>query len=260
LLLAALGVALVGAEVRAQPQPPPASDPAADAEKRFLAGEELYRAGKYLEAAAEYQEAYRLSKLPGLLFNVAQSFRLADRPQEALDHYREFLVRAPEHQLAAVAREHIAALEKVIAAETTPPAPGEQPRRHDQPQPPQHAPAPAMITRTAPADARGRELRVAGLASAAVGVGLLGVGVYHGLRARDASSTIDDNDGPWTDDLIDRYHEGERAETRALVFGAVGATGLVAGGVLYWLGWRQGAEASIAVGPGSAAIAVTGRY
>src|SRR5436305_12400446 len=55
-----------------------------------------YDAGKYDEAIAEFEVAYRYKDAPGLLYNIAQAYRLSNRPEEALRFYRTYLERKPD--------------------------------------------------------------------------------------------------------------------------------------------------------------------
>src|SRR5262245_15108153 len=57
--------------------------------------EAAYNLGHYAEAAGEFEAAYRILLDPALLFNVAQSWRLANQPDKALTVYRSYLRTAP---------------------------------------------------------------------------------------------------------------------------------------------------------------------
>ena len=54
-----------------------------------------YDLQKYQEAIDEYQKAYEISGDPPMLYNIAQAYRLADQPAEAVRYYRRFLQRMP---------------------------------------------------------------------------------------------------------------------------------------------------------------------
>ena len=54
-----------------------------------------YDLQKYTEAIDEYQKAYEISGDPPMLYNIAQAYRLADQPGEAVRYYRRFLQRMP---------------------------------------------------------------------------------------------------------------------------------------------------------------------
>ena len=261
-LAAALSmVALALAQAPAAHGQPEAASPSgkAEAEKRFQQAEALYRRGEYLAAAVEYQAAYDKSGLPGLLYNVAQSYRLGGEKARAADAYRLFLQRAPDHQLAAVARSHLEALERELAAEK--PATGPQAPT----QPSGAQPRADVVAAAPPAPERGRGLRIAGLASAGVGLVALGAALHYGIVASKASDAISRNDEAWSQSLLGRYDEGESAETRMFVLSGVGAAALAAGGVLYYVGWRAGqAEPALSVaapaGGSAAAITLRGSF
>lgn len=249
----ALGLALALARSAAA-QPPPGGGKKAEAEKRFQQAEALYRRGDYLPAAAEYQAAYDLSGLAGLLYNVAQSYRLGGEKEKAVLAYRLFLERAPAHQLASVARGHLEALERELAAARPPEEP---------PSPPvETGPPPEVVAGPATAPERGRALRVAGLVSAGLGVVALGAAVHYGIEAKKASDAISENQEGWSASLLDRYDEGQTAETRMFLLTGVGAAALAGGGILYYLGWRAGRAEVVPVTPaaGGAGVALRGRF
>lgn len=241
-------------------QPPSSSDDKAEAQRRFQAAESLYKQRDYLAAAAEYQAAYDLSGLAGLLYNVAQSYRLGGEKAKAATAYRLFLERAPDHQLASVARGHLEALERALAAEH---GPGQEPTP---PEPARGATPPTDAAVTAAAtpssSGRGRGFKVAGLVSGGIGLIALGAALHFGIEAKKASDAISENDEAWNQSLLDRYDEGESAETRMFVLSGVGAAALAAGGVLYYLGWRADRAEVVPITPasGGAGAAVRTRF
>jgi len=80
--------------------------------------------GRYEEAARKYEEAFSLQPDPVLLYNAAQSYRLAGNKTRALELYRNLLRIYPDFVNAEKTRAHIAALQKEIAeGRTTSPAP-----------------------------------------------------------------------------------------------------------------------------------------
>ncbi|HEU5060154.1 MAG TPA: hypothetical protein VFU21_26665, partial [Kofleriaceae bacterium] len=186
---------------------------------------------------------------------VAQSYRLGGEKVKAVETYRLFLARAPAHQLAAVARGHLEALERELAAEKPPAEP--PPTERPEPQP-----GADLVSSAAPAPERGRGLRVAGLASAGVGLIALGAALHYGIVAKKASDAISENDEGWSQSLLDRYDEGKSAETRMFILTGVGGFALATGAVLYYLGWRAGRAVVVPVTPadGGAGAAVRGQF
>jgi len=86
----------------------------------------------------------------------------------------------------------------------------------------------------------GRGLRIAGIATAGAGLAPIGLGVFFGLKAKrisdeiDRASTVDP----------DRYAEGEAAERNMFIAYGIGASAIVTGGILYYLGHRAAESAT----------------
>jgi tetratricopeptide (TPR) repeat protein len=55
----------------------------------------LYQAQKFDEAIPEFKAAYEREAKPGLLFNIAQCYRKAGHPREAIDYYDRYLSSEP---------------------------------------------------------------------------------------------------------------------------------------------------------------------
>lgn len=91
-LVALLSTLALGAEPSAEEQ----------ARAAASAGKAAFDAGDFTTATARYQEAWRLKPVPGLLFNIGQSFRRAGNPTEALVAFRRYLETRPsEDQVAS---------------------------------------------------------------------------------------------------------------------------------------------------------------
>jgi tetratricopeptide (TPR) repeat protein len=65
------------------------------AKAHFATGQAYYEHSRFADAAHEFEEAYRLSHKPPLLYNVGKSYDGADDYARALDAYRRFLDAAP---------------------------------------------------------------------------------------------------------------------------------------------------------------------
>jgi tetratricopeptide (TPR) repeat protein len=257
------------------------------------AGLAEYEAGRYAQAAAAFREAYRLVPAPGVLFNLAQAYRLKGDCKRARRTYRKFLKVSTDPAQSANALEHLGTLgrcgEQPPAVE--PPAPAPQPQVLPTPAPappviqpappPPPAPAPAplamqvqappapeapAVAMCAPVERRpGRNKRIAGIAFGSAGAAFLVLGVYHGMKARGAANDLDEfyeDGGQWTPDLADREDAIGRNRTRALLFGAVGAAALASGTVFYWIGTQDEKRAGlhVAPGPGGAVMSWSGRF
>jgi tetratricopeptide (TPR) repeat protein len=90
-----------------------------DAKAHYQRATAHFAVGEYHDAAIEYEEAFKLKQDPAILFNAAQSFRLAGDNQNALLLYNNIIKLYPSTQYAKDSKERI---EKLAQATTTPPA------------------------------------------------------------------------------------------------------------------------------------------
>ena len=114
-----------------------------DKEKAKLlhqAGLAEYQAGRYGAAVTAFRHAYKLVPAPGILFNLAQAYRLKGDCRSARRSYKKFLKESTDAAQIALAKEHIAGLKCADEQPAAPPAPVPAP-----------APAPAPVTQPAPA-------------------------------------------------------------------------------------------------------------
>jgi tetratricopeptide (TPR) repeat protein len=81
------------------------------AEELFAEGQRAYDRRDYAIAIDRWQESYRLSKEPGLLYNIAQAYRLARDCEHALSTYRLFVAVDPASDQLPRADDFIAELE-----------------------------------------------------------------------------------------------------------------------------------------------------
>jgi tetratricopeptide (TPR) repeat protein len=105
-LLVAVGVAGVAG-----------ADDASEARQHYKAATGHFAVGEFSQAAAEYEAAFKLHQDAALLFNAAQSRRLAGENQKALVLYKNFLNLYPDSKQAPTVREQISKLQDAIAAE-----------------------------------------------------------------------------------------------------------------------------------------------
>ena len=91
-----------------------------DAKAHYQKATAHFAVGEYHDAAVEYEEAFKLKQDPAILFNAAQSFRLAGDNQKALLLYNNIIKLYPSTQYAKDSKERI---EKLSQAATAPPAP-----------------------------------------------------------------------------------------------------------------------------------------
>jgi tetratricopeptide (TPR) repeat protein len=112
-LFALVVLLAVGASARA--------DDSGDAKVHYQKATAHYAVGEYAEAATEYEAAFKLKQDPALLYNAAQSHRLAGDNQKALLLYRNLVKLYPATKFAAEAKDRIDKLEQAIATSQSPP-------------------------------------------------------------------------------------------------------------------------------------------
>lgn len=96
-----------------------------DARRHFRLGQAHYENGSFLDAAHEFEEAYRLSDRAQLLYNIYVAYRDAGDLQHSRDALREYLTRVPDAENGSMLRARLEALDRMLAGgQTTEPATG----------------------------------------------------------------------------------------------------------------------------------------
>ncbi len=253
-----------------------AADDFYDAYQRGMAA---FRAKEYMAARAEFQRAYDLRPEPIVLFNIAQTYRLAGDEDQALLHYRRFLSESQiAEDLRAEAQRHVTELEGAARARAATRAADahEGPREPDGTavtvaEPPVDRPRP---TETVGDVARETKVEGSGAASAdvvrrrrvptaswvAFGVGGAGAagGVVLGILGKRAESDLQRNPNATQADA-DRV---ETYETAINVSWGVAVTATVAGAVIYVVAPSYRTDRRLVVAPtdGGWAAALSGRF
>jgi tetratricopeptide (TPR) repeat protein len=115
LLLAAL-LALPGAGAAADPAVDPSADPAVAARAAYRRGADLYKAGKYREAIAQFEAADRLKPSPALQFNIGQSWEKLGDHAAALASFARYLRLDPAAPNRESVQRSVKTLEARLAA------------------------------------------------------------------------------------------------------------------------------------------------
>ena len=149
-----LSLALGPGPLRAQTAAPTKED-LAEAKLHFQAGVKAFESGVYPTAAAEFQAAYRLSKRPDLLYNLARVAETMGQPSQAIDYLEGYLRDRPDAKDRAQVRKDMERLRRLMQAERevqAAPVP-EQPLTPQPvtPKPPQPVAPPVAPQPTAPA-------------------------------------------------------------------------------------------------------------
>ncbi len=240
-----IAIVLVALCATASAQPAPSPPPSSAADEAYAEGRRLYDLREFADAIVKFKEAYRLRNDAASLFNIAQSYRLMNDCPNAYSYYKTFQRNYPAERADAVAK-FIAELEpckdaKPVEPPTTPVEPPTTPV--EPPVKPIDPPKPVEPPETA---SPGRTMRITGIAVGGLGVAALGTGVFFGLRARSQSKDLNNSD-EW-DPTLDA--SARRADRNAKILHGVGGAAVIGGAVLFYLGYRAGAESSqVAVSP-----------
>lgn len=226
----------------------PSADAAAQAREHYQKGKTFYDLNRFDDAVKEFEAAYELRDEPVLLYNIAQSYRLANKYPEALRFYRSYLRRSPDAPNKAEVEQKIADMERLVEQQnklavakpdnTLQPGqkPAETAQQPSQPATQQPAPAPE-------APKPGRLKVYSGIAVAAVGVALVGGGVAMGVLAMGKGHSQEKS----TVFQPGLESSGKTFQTVGLALDVVGGAAIAAGvGLAVWgvIENRHAAEAS----------------
>jgi tetratricopeptide (TPR) repeat protein len=211
--------------------PARADEDTSRARAHFEIGNGMYRLGDYAGALREFAAGYELTRKPGFLINLGQTYRKLHDPVRAREMYQQYLAETPPDDPArAQAKQVLADLDKELA---------EQPAPSPSPAPPEvSAPPEAVVATTPPHRPRRRALLASGIVLAVAGAALVGGGGGAAAAAEDKAqqlTALDRSGGTFDPALDDQYHLNRTLEYS--LFG-VGAALAVTGVVLLALGAR----------------------
>jgi len=120
-LILATTVLLAAANVTAvaQPKRRPGAAVMAEAQRRFVRGNNLYRQGNYSEALLAYQAALDLYEEPSILFNMAQTYEKLRDPGRAALMFERYLASRPKARDREAVVERIARLKEAARIEVS---------------------------------------------------------------------------------------------------------------------------------------------
>jgi hypothetical protein len=241
------------------------------AKKYFQLGKELYERAVYEGALEQFQQSYRYSKKPALLYNIARCYEAMGELDKAIAKYQEFVATKPPN--APIIQARIKNLKRRMGAQKPEPEPKPKPKPELEPQPepaeaareptaerpetepePQPVPKPdttvsrrpAKPTTVAPSESprvnrrAGRGSRIAGWSLVSAGGASLVVGIVAGVlanrRANDLEERVAQNTDGW-DTMRDDYEGGEAMELTQIITLSVGGAAVVTGAVLLYMGY-----------------------
>jgi tetratricopeptide (TPR) repeat protein len=185
-------------------------------EELYAEGQVAYDKADYATAIADWQASYKASGANGLLFNLAQAYRLRGDCKQALFTYKRFVAIDPSVDQRALADDFIRELEPTCGAVVAAPATDR------------------------PVDAPGRTMKLAGIATGGAGVVLFVTGVALGHHASTLGNDVTAACTVSCDWSIEKSKDaaGHRDSALGWTFGTVGALALLGGAALYYFGDR----------------------
>jgi tetratricopeptide (TPR) repeat protein len=243
-----VALVLAGGVAAAQPAPEETQKAAA----LYDRGKRHFDIAEYAAAIAAWKEAYLLSSEPLLLFNIAQAHRLAGDCAQANRFYLNYKRVAPRPANQAELDSAMAKCAGIAPAtgDTTPA--NALPPIAVEPAPPTPTPAPA----TPPPDTvevdQGRTLRYSGLAIGGAGAVAGIIAIVYAVRASEKADEIADRPigTAWSKELDQVQADGQSAQTRARIFGVIGAVGLLGGAAVWYYGrTKSNIKVDVAVAP-----------
>lgn len=87
------------------------------ARAHFSVGRAMYDAGRFAEAANEFQQAYDLSRRPTLLYNLYIAYRDSSQPARARDALRQYLAEVADAPNRLLLESRLEALDAQLAAD-----------------------------------------------------------------------------------------------------------------------------------------------
>jgi predicted DNA-binding protein YlxM (UPF0122 family) len=204
------------------------------AKAHFLAGQSYYEQASYTDALREFNEAYRISKRPALLYNIARCHEALENYADAVKMLEAYLDQAPDTSDRAAVETRIANLKERQAA------------REVKPQPPAAVQAPPPTTSTPPAPPHRKRVYtwivggvgVAALASA-LGTGLASQLSYNDLSGKCSGATCDPATVANAQSKID---SGKRLALATDILWPIGAAAAVTAIVLFFVEGRHHKE------------------
>lgn len=206
-------------------------------------GRVSHEAGNYDAAIAAFKEAYVLAPSPGLLFNIAQSYRLAGNCDEASWMYRRYLDTNPTGDHRRLAEQHLAIVEKCSTGTLRVLA--DPPPKLDA-----RVPEPKLEAHKE-VSSDGSSYKHLGLIVGAGGTAALAAAAFFAIDAHNAAATVDETykrGGKWAD-IKDVDARGKRSATIGTILGIGGGVAAASGIVLWAVGRHYEEAQHVAVVP-----------
>ncbi len=211
-------------------------------------GRAMHDRGDYGRAIAAFKEAYVMAPSPGLLFNLAQAYRLQGNCDDAALMYRRYIATGPTADARAIAEGHLQTVERCTqkralniplddnqAYLNVPPPPGPE----------------KIILDDRRTIERSRLKKHIGIGVTIGGGVALTVAAFYAMRSYNASQDVERayaRGARWKE--IEGIHaRGESSERAAKIFGIGGGLAIAGGVTLYLLGRRDERGMPLVIAP-----------
>jgi len=210
------------------------------ARDHYAKGKRLYDLGKFSEAAKEYEAAYQAKDDTALLFNIGQAYRLAGNYPQALLAYKAYLRNAPDAPNRAEVEARVGEMQSIVDQQTRTNRSPPQGTIESKPlaeAPPSGTPTIRPTSTVSEYRDEGRAKRTAGIALAASGVGIMGVGIAFAVVSKQAG---EDAYRP-SSDVYDPSADDRQKTFRAVDIACfvVGGLAAITGATLWIVGQRE---------------------
>lgn len=227
----------------------PARADEAEAKRHYDRALRAYNLQEFKIALDEFRGAYNEKPDPAFLFNIGQCQRQLRQYEAAGKSYRAYLAQSP----GAPNRDEVAALARQMEEKrraATERNPGWEPAMpHVQVAEP--TPQSTTAAPTPPTIDRGRPLRLAGIVTADVGVGVVALGaIFAGLSFKEGQDSY--RSAVYNRAADDRQTSYRNADIACFVIGGVA----VGAGVTLWLLGRRARDSRAAIAPTSSGLKV----
>jgi len=210
-------------------------------------GRELHGKGDYALAIIAFKEAYVLAPSPGLLFNLAQAYRLQGNCDDAALMYRRFIATNPDPDARAIAEAHLATMDRCIAKRGLNLPMDESMAYLKVPPPEDKTLAILESPKAAPPSRRLQKLIGLGIAGAGgIALGTAGVFEYRAYQAQQDVEARYAAGDKWKN-IAPIAERGERSASYARAFAIGGGVAAIAGVTVYLLGQRAERNAFVPV-------------
>jgi tetratricopeptide (TPR) repeat protein len=210
-------------------------------------GRAFHDAGDYPNAIIAFKEAYVMAPSPGLLFNLAQAYRLQGNCDDAALMYRRYINTGPSSEARGIAEAHLGSVERCVQKralnipvdESVGPAPTPG------------APDGSLFVSDSKAATRAELQKDIGIGLAIGGGIAMAAAIYYAFDAHSAATSIEDayaHGAKWKD-VAPIDQRGERSARLAKICGVGGGIAIAGGVALYVIGKRTERLAPIALVP-----------